>query len=1146
MHFKIPNFCLRRKFSKTLLVMKLTALLILSISLQALAKSGHAQRVSLDVKNVPLKKVFKQLQKQTGYYFLYSVESLEKADKISISVQNVSLPEALNTCLQNTSLSYSIVEKTVVIKRLQEQPPAPVTLPVEVALFKVKGLVTDETGKPLAGASITIQQTSTGTSTNTEGMFELDVEKGQSLIVSFVGYEKKTIVVSNQQFLTINLVAIKSDLTDIVVVGYGTQSRSTVTGAVSTVKTKDLNVTNAVSIDNLLQGRAAGLNVNTYTAQPGGAMAITIRGAISPRGDNGPLFVIDGFPITTNASTAYNSSTGNFRGDFQRSPLDNINPNDIESIDILKDASATAIYGSAAANGVILITTKKGKEGKATVSYNGTYSTQSNKDFLQPLNASEFRTNVNKYGLEAFKFNNKLAPYGNGTTPIGNYAPYFTADQVANAGTGDNNIDFVLRKGMINDHNIAMSTGTANTKIFTSFNYFDQKALLKNSNLQRFSGRLNLDQKIGERIKFNIGLTFSQVNSDNVATGQSQDIDSPSFLQSALQFASDIPLYTVDGKLSSSYYSRTPNPASFLQITNQTFTNRFLATPSLVINLFDGMKLNITGGIDNTRTDRQFFIPVAASFPTVPQGNAQRGFTKLNNYSAETFLTYDKKFWKGKFSGVAGVGYYKSTFNDFSLAAVGFNTDVFGLDNIGIAYNRDLSSVGSNRSERSKLSQFTRLNYTLLDKYIVQFTGRFDGSSNFPEKNLFGFFPGVSAGWVMNKEKFLNNVGWLNQLKLRAGYGTSGNESITTNGNYVYSLYSLSTAFNYLIGNQLYNSGFFQTQIGNPDLKWETDVTINAGIDFGLFNNRLSGSMDYFNRTANDLLDFRILPASNPITTQAFNVGSTRSKGFELTLRTENVVSKNFNWSSIITLGTAKTYWVTRNPAVTLPDYIGLNDPIRAQYGWKTDGLIRDAKDIPAYQAGAYVGNIKYIDLNGDNKLDIKDVAYLGNNDPKGTFGFNNTFRYKGLDLSVFIYGAYGNITNDGFQTFIQLGRLTRPGVPTNVDIHSLDAFTSFNPNGTYPGFAVDPAAANNPTRRNDFRTVKNSVFARLRNVNLGYTLPKELLAKQKLIRSARFFIDLNNLYNVTNIRGLDPEMERNNNPYPTALTTAFGVNIQF
>jgi TonB-linked SusC/RagA family outer membrane protein len=554
--------------------------------------------------------------------------------------------------------------------------------------------------------------------------------------------------------------------------------------------------------------------------------------------------------------------------------------------------------------------------------------------------------------------------------------------------------------------------------------------------------------------------------------------------------------------------------------------------------------VNITGGIDNTNTDRQFFIPVRANFSTVPQGNAQMGLTKLNNYSTEAYATYDKAFNNSRFSGVAGVGYYSSAFSDFGLNAVGFSTDVFGVNNIGIASNRAQSSQSSRREARDKLSQFTRLNYTLMDKYIFQFTGRFDGTSNFPQNNLFGFFPGVSAGWVMTEENFLKDTRWLNQLKLRAGYGTSGNESITTSGNYVYSLYSLSSAYNYLIGNQLYNTGFFQTQLGNQDLKWETDVTFNVGVDFGLLKNKLSGSVDYFRRTAKDLLDFRVLPASNPITTQAFNVGSTRSTGVELTLRSENFSSKNFSWSTLLTVGTSQAYWVERNPAVTLPKYVGYNDPIRAVYGWKTNGLIRSTSDIPKHQSNAFVGNIKYEDLNGDGKLNIDDVTYLGTNDPKSTFGLNNQIRFKSLDLSFFIYGAYGNFTNDGYATFVQLFRLTRPGVPSNVERHTLDAYTSFNPNGTYPGFANDPAAANNPTQVNDFRTVKNSFFARLRNVNLGYSLPP--IGKQKFIRSLRAFVDFNNLFFVTNVRGLDPEMERNNNPYPTALTTAFGITAQF
>ena len=1016
----------------------------------------------------------------------------------------------------------------------------------------VQGRVASETGEVLPGVNVLVKGTSNGTATNSNGKYTLtipDEQAGGTLIFSYIGYASQEVKMGSQMLINVTLVADSKSLGDVVVVGYGTQNRRDVTGAVSTVKATDLNQTNAVSVDNLLQGKAAGLNISANTAQPGGALSINIRGAISPNGDNSPLYVIDGFPITTNASTENNSVAGNFRGTFQRSPLDNINPNDIESIDILKDASATAIYGSAAANGVILITTKKGKEGKTTVNYSGTYSIQTPKKYLHPLNASQFRSGANTYGLEYYKFINKLAPYGTGTAPSPGYTPFFTDQQVADAGIGTDYIDYVLRQGRINDQNISLSTGNANTKVFTSLNYYNQKALLQNSNFTRFAGRMNLDQKIGSRVNFNLGLTYSQVNSDNVPTGQSGDIDSPSLLQTALQFAPDIPIVDANGLPSHSYYARTPNPASYFQITNQTFSKRFLATPNLQINVLDGLKINLTGGIDNTSTDRQFFIPVSANFSTVPQGNAQRGLTKLNNYSSEAFVTYDKAFSSSRLAVVAGVGYYASSYNDFGLNAVGFGTDAFGVDNIGIAYNKGLSTVSSNRTSRTKLSQFTRVNYTLQDKYILQFTGRFDGASNFPQDNRFGFFPGLSAGWLLNEEQFLKDVSWLSQLKLRGGYGTSGNESITVNGSYGLSLYSLTDAYggyNYLIGNQLYNTGFVQTQLGNPNLKWETDATINAGVDFGFFNNRVGGSVDYFRRTAKDLLDFRILPASNAITTQAFNVGSTRSQGVEVTLRTQNIVSSNFSWSTLLTLGTAKTYWVERNPAVALPSYVGYNDPIREVYGWKTDGLIRSAAEAPAYQTGAHIGNIKYVDLNGDGKLDIKDVTSLGNSDPTGTFGFNNTFKYKGFDLSVYIYGAFGNNTFDGYQPFVQLGRLTRIGAPTNVEVHSLDTFTSFNTNGTYPGLANDPAAANNPSGLNDFRIVQHSYFARLKDINVGYSLPTSLLGQQKFVQSVRVFANINNLAYRTNIRGLDPEMERNNNPYPTAVTTAFGLSAQF
>ena len=846
------------------------------------------------------------------------------------------------------------------------------------------GIITDQDGQPIPGVNIIVKNTTRGTTSDFDGNFSIQASNQETLVFSSLAFETQEIAVGSVRSFSITMTESAENLDEIVLVGYGTQRKKDVTGAVSAIKEGDLNKVNAVNINSLLQGKAAGLNVVAGTAQPGGALDINIRGVLSPNGDNSPLFVIDGLPITSNFSTEFASGAQDFRGGFSRSPLNNINPNDIESVEVLKDASATAIYGSAAANGVILITTKKGKEGKATINFSRTYSVQTIKDYIQPLNATQFRRNVNLFGLERYKFNNQIAPYGSSGVSVDDFNPFFTEEQIAEAGEGTDYIDFITRDGQIIDQNLSISAGNATTKLFTSFNHYKQEAVLRNSNLKRISGRINLDQKIGKRLDISIKASYAQVNSDNVSTGQA-NIDSPSLIQSALQFPSDITPFDDEGTLNQGYYDRTPNPASFDFITNESINKRLVVTPSIKLNLAKGLDLNVTGGIDNTSTERRFFVPVAANFITVPQGNAQLGYTTLDNYSAEGFFDFNRTYGKHRITATAGVGYYRTEFKNFNVEAIGFSTDVFGLDNIGIAFNQEQSNFGSSRSGRDKLSQFTRVNYTFDDKYIFQFTGRFDGTSNFPESNQFGFFPGVSAGWVLSNENFLENVEWLELLKLRGGYGSTGNESITAGNNYAFSLFSLTTVYNYLIGNQLFNSGFIQTQVGNPDLKWETNISVNVGLDFDLFKNgRVSASVDYFQRTAEDLLDFRILPSSNAITQQAFNVGSTRSNGIEVSLRTKNIITDNFSWNSLITLGTVRSFWVERNPAVELPEYVGENDDIRAIYGWKTDGLIRSEEDIPDYQEGAFVGNVKYVDLNNDGILDIQDVANLGTTDPLG------------------------------------------------------------------------------------------------------------------------------------------------------------------
>ncbi|HUQ64904.1 MAG TPA: SusC/RagA family TonB-linked outer membrane protein [Flavitalea sp.] len=1003
----------------------------------------------------------------------------------------------------------------------------------------------------LAGATVVVKETGVTTQTDVNGNFIIQAPSNATLQITSVGFSTYEEKINNRSNINIQMESKAQELSDVVVVGYGTQRRKDVTGAVSTVKATDLDKVNAVSIDNLLQGKAPGLNINTYTAQPGGGISVNIRGALSPKGSNSPLYVIDGVPITNNNATDNfgNGQTG-FWGGTDRNPLNTINPNDIESIDILKDASASAIYGAAAANGVILITTKRGKEGKSVVSYNGSYSIQTTKDYLKPLNAHDFMVNHNLYAEEYWKLSNKIAPYGTANpTSVPPFTAKFSQADISNAGAGTNWVNYLLRDGLVNDQNVSVSGGTAFTKAYASFNYLDQTGILRGTGLKRFSGRINLDQKLGSRVVLKLGLSYTQIANKNQNTGQQGDPDSPSPLQSALRYAPTFGPYDSTGELTHSYLVRTPNPQSWLMINNTTNTKRLFFNPSVEVNVIKGLKATVTQGVDQNNSVHNLYVPVSAKFQTALSGVAQLATNYINNYSTEGYLTYNTSFGNSTISAVAGAGYYKTNSSNFGLEGVGFFTDAFGTSNVAIAENRNQNAIFSGKSERTKLSQFVRVNYSFLDKYTLTFNGRRDGSSGFAPNKKWGFFPGVSAGWVISDEPFMQGISKLDMLKIRAGYGSTGNESIVVNGNYAYSLYGTYYGWQFPFGTpSQISTGILQTQTGNPNLSWETDITSNIGIDFSLLNNRLTGSVDYYRRRANDLLDFLRLPSANPIGQLAANIGSTQSKGIEIGIKGLIIDKQALSWTTNIVFSTNKSYWVERNPEnMSLNPWVGLHDPIHAVYGWKTNGLITPDKDIPTYQPDALPGNLRYVDVNNDGKLDISDVQYLGNTDPKAFYGFGNTLTWKSFDLNVFIYGSLGGLQSDNWLKIGQVGGSVglSNSAPSNAEEHSLKSWSTFNPTGTYPGIAPDLAAGNNPTHVNDFGMRKVS-FGRLKNITLGYNLPSSLLAKTNTIHSLRVFVDMQNIAVFGNYSGLDPEMEQFNFPYPVARTTAFGVNVQF
>ncbi len=1021
----------------------------------------------------------------------------------------------------------------------------------------ITGTITDDKGEPLPGVSVKVKGTKSGSFTNAKGMYNISAPANGSLVFTYVGFDKVELAVEGKTNIDFKLKSNAAALDEVVVIGYGTQNRKDLTGSAVSVKTKDLNTTNAVSIDNLLQGRVAGLNVSTYTAQPGGGISVNIRGSISPLGGSNPLYVIDGVQITNNASTDFTASPANtgMRGFVDRNPLNNINPNDIESVTVLKDASATAIYGSAAANGVILITTKRGQEGKISVSYNATESVQKMAPYIEVFNATDFMKFANLYRGEARLFDKGYAPYygtnvDDGSSP---YAKVFSDQDIANAGNGTNWIDEITRDGRISDHNFSVSGGNANTKVFSSFNIYNQKAMLANSSFNRIIGRVNLDQKIGSHLNFKLGVSYSQINNNNVSTGNQtgNDRNSPSLLRDAMAFAPNILPYNNRGELNLTYDAKVNNPYGYFMMTDKSQNKRLFVNPSLEVKISDALKATIVGGIDQTTTTSDFFIPRTSRFWNAPTGNGQLGYQARNNYSFEGFLNYDKSLMNDnhRISVVLGGGYYTSTGNSFSLDGVDFFTDVFGSSNMAIAANKDLNRLNSNVIVPPvKLSQFSRVNYVINDKYLFNVSARFDASNKFGANKRVGFFPGASFAWKINNEDFMKPIeNTVSELKLGASYGTSGNDNITGNQNI--SLFGsgyASAPWNYLFGNQI-STGILQTQTGNPNIGWETNVTFNIKLDFGLFKNRIMGSVEYFNRKAKDLLDFALLNSNSPIPRLGTNIGSTQSRGIEIALNTKNVVTKNFSWNSNITLGTFKATWVSRNPQNKLSPWIKEKDPIQAVYGWKTNGIIRTQAELDAakvIQPKAVIGNLRYIDVSGDGKMNDDDIVNLGDFNPLGTFGINNTFTFKNLDFSFFIYGNYGGLSWDGWRDFTRaydMGAAT----PSNASIKSADIFSSFNTNGKYPSIAVDQTAANNSSRGDDY-TMRKTYFARLKNVTLGYTLPNKVLGKKRILQSARLFVDVANLGVLTNYDGLDPEMERNNGPYPIARTIAFGFNTRF
>lgn len=1095
-----------------------------------------------------VKKAMTEIRQQSGYSFVYETGDVDVNRNVSVDATD--LNGAIAQVLSGQNLDYTIKGKSIVVYKSAEKHSQGTA--AQQKGKRVKGHVRDAKGEPIIGATIRVEGTSRAAVTDIDGNFTIDAANGDRLNVSYVGFAQSTVNVGGKSDISVVLTEQGRDLDEVVVVGYGSQIKKTLTGAIASVKAKDIEAPNAVSADNLLQGKVAGLNISQNSAQPGTGMSVNIRGALSPNGSNAPLYVIDGVVISSESNKASKLGPTEMMGfalrdGSDRSPLATLNPNDIASIDVLKDASATAIYGSSAANGVIIITTKQGQAGKPRVTYSASLSVQGVKKYFDMLNAQQYMTLSNQAMKEEWLFNNRYAPYGDTPAPATGWTDNYTAEEIANAKTY-NHFNSIKRTGLIHNHNVSMTAGSENFKFYASLNYFDQKSILKTTDLQRFSGRFNMEARFNRRLKLNLNSMYTIMNADNPSSGHWRaNQNEANQTNAALYFSPRLPLTDENGDLTLPENALTANPLKFSYMKDKTTTKRLMFAPNLELQILPFLKANMQLSVDRTDEMRDVFSPEKARLAKQIQKNyGGYSSTYNNNYGVEEYLTLDKMFGrKHRLNAVVGTGYYKTSGNNFSVTAFNFPTDA--LENNYLQITSDVSQTlyNSGRWERNKLSFFGRLNYSYMDRYTIGATFRNDGSSVFAENHKWGWFPGVSAAWTISEENFMKNATWVNFLKLRAGVGTSGNESILTGGNYSLTTYGTATGAHYYFGGA-FNKGVVQLQKGNKDLKWETDVTVNVGLDFSLLNDRLSGSFDYYVRTAKDLLDFASLPSSDVVARYAKNIGSTRSAGFEFALKGIIMQKKDFDWSAYMNFSHNRSYWVERNPEVSLADWVDPKGVMSPLYGWQTNGIFHSLDEVRAYKSNgkvlqpeAFPGNKKYVDQNGDGVLDDKDIIYFGNSEPMLNFGLGTSLRWKNITLDI---DTYGRINQKRYDNWIFRDLCSGR---TNTSVKAYEVWTSFNPNGTWTGIATDITRNNNKSGADDFH-LKNVSYWRFKNIKVTYDLPRNWLRDNRLGQNAQVYVDLQNTLLLSNYDGLDPEMEQNAAPFPIPFTMVFGVNITF
>jgi TonB-linked SusC/RagA family outer membrane protein len=1008
---------------------------------------------------------------------------------------------------------------------------------------KLDGTVINKiTNQPVSGASVTIKGTTHGVVTDTEGKFYF--QTGQkfpyTLIVSYIGYKKIEVIVDENPVI-INLEEDLQELNELVVVGYGAQKRKDITGAIASVPKANLNQVTS-SADNLLRGAIPGVVVTQSSGRPGATSSVRIRGGNSITAGNEPLYVVDGVLIYNDNS---NGTAGVALSGAGVNVLSTINPGDIESIEVLKDASATAIYGSRGANGVILITTKKGTKGQDTISYQGYFGTQTVSKKLNLLNASQW----------ASLRNDVQASIGQ--------APSFTAEQIEALKTsgGYDWQSAAFRNAPVQNHQLTFSGGDDRSRYAVSGNYFDQEGIVVGSDFKRIALRANYERNYSQTFKFGVNANFTNSVSNGVGANNSGREPSP--LVSALLVAPVVPVRNPDGSFNvtqnpyvTSVNGYVPNPINDLENTvNETKINRILTSlfGEYKVNKEITAKVSVSGDVINTK--QNYYAPSNTTNGAATKGLASVGNRLVSSVLNENTLNYNTHFGEDhKFSALLG---YTLQYTNGEVVTAGANKFVNDANTYNALQDGTAVKPSSDAFESVLKSWLSRANYSYKGKYNFTASLRADGSSRFGSESLWGYFPSAGFSWNITEEDFAKNIKGVTEAKLRLSAGTTGNQEI---GNYL-SLASIGSV-NYAFGGTI-QTGLTPTRLANPDLKWEKTTQYNVGLDLSLLERKINFVFDAYYKKTNDLLINVPVPLTSGYATVLQNIGGVENKGIEIGLITENLKTENFSWNSnfvfstnqnkVVEIGNGVSQFFPVVPNGSLlqqqPVTVKVGSPLGTFWGYKTNGIFQTQDEINAQPkinslANTKVGDRKYVDTNGDGIISAADKGDLGSSQPKFVASFSNTLSYNDFDLQFSFQGSFGGKVFNALNQQLEISTLG-----TNASSVLEDRWTVANPSNEIP------RASSSPLGIVSERYVEDASFLRLKLITFGYTFPKSLSSKIGT-KSVKLYVSAENLITWTKYTGYDPEVssyEQNNlypgidfGAYPNSKTFITGLNVTF